>query len=269
MVINVSFSGSGQLYPIFIGTLLCLQDRGIRVAEVSATSGGAIIAAGMASGYKPGPGLIELIKRTLPLRNKLFDLSLITLFTKWGLIGGNKIEAVFHDKLAKTLGESKIPIYITTANISKRRVRVLSSHRDPDFSLPQAVRMSISIPLLFAPVVHDDDHYVDGGWVKNFPMDVFTNGLPTLGFRFHTKNTLGSKIKKLKDYLVGLIETLIRANEDEDIADSTNSHVVDIPTKYSSLNFNVSESDVDTMIQEGYRATDAWLDKNAKKVFNL
>lgn len=269
MLINVSFSGSGQLYPVFVGTLLCLQDRGIQVAEMSASSGGAIIAAGIGSGYKPGPALIELIKRTLPLRNKLFDPSLINLFTKWGLIRGHKIEDVFHDKFAKTMGESRIPIYITATNVTEGKVRVLSSVRDPEFSLPKAVRMSISIPLLFSPVIIDDDHYVDGGWVKNFPLDVFSNSLPTLGFRFHTKDSLRSKIKKLKVYLVRLIETMIRSNEEEDIVDSKNTHVVDISTKYSSLNFNVSESDVDTMVQEGYRATEAWLNKHGKKVLGM
>jgi UDP-N-acetylglucosamine transferase subunit ALG13 len=62
---------------------------------------------------------------------------------------------------------------------------------------------------------------------------------------------------------------MIRANEEEDIVDSVNSHVIDIETKYSSLNFNVSESDVDTMVQEGYRATDVWLNKYGKKVLGM
>ena len=269
MIVNVSFSGSGQLYPVFVGALLCLQDKGIKIAEASATSGGSIIAAGLGSGYKPGPALIELIKRTLPLRNKLFDLSIWHLFTSWGLIKGDKIESLFNEKFAKTMSDCKIPVYITATNISERKVRVISSSSDPDFSVAKAVRMSISIPLLFAPVVVDGDHYVDGGWVKNFPVDVFTNGLPVIGFRFHTSTGIRSKIKKLKDYLIGLMETLIRSNENEDITDTEKMHVVDIQTRFSSLNFNVTESDVDTMIQDGYRSTEIWFNKYGKKILGL
>lgn len=266
MMINVSFSGSGQLYPLFVGALLCLQDRGIKVAEISATSGGAIIAAGYGSGYKPGPSLVELIKRTLPLKNNLFDLSLFSFFTKWGLIKGERIEKVFSDKFCKTLGETKIPVHIVAANVSRRRYRIFSSKKDPNFSVASAVRASISLPLIFAPLEIGGDLYVDGGIVKNLPIDVFTNGLPTIGFRIRSSGGIGQKIKSLKDYLFSLIDTIVDCNEDEDIDDSNSKMVIDLNTKYHSLNFNISEPDVDAMIQEGYKSTAAWLDKNMQKV---
>ena len=63
--VNLAFSGSGQLYPAFVGVLMCLEDRGYSIAEISATSGGAIIAAAFASGFEPGIELISLIKSTL------------------------------------------------------------------------------------------------------------------------------------------------------------------------------------------------------------
>jgi predicted acylesterase/phospholipase RssA len=88
MLVNVAISGSGQLYPVFIGALRCLSDRGFKIAEISATSGGAIIAAALASGYNPSTTMVDLVKRTLPLRNGLFDPSLFTFFFNWGFIKG-------------------------------------------------------------------------------------------------------------------------------------------------------------------------------------
>jgi len=52
--VNVALAGSGQLYPVFVGALICLKERGLEIAEISGTSGGAIIAAALASGLAIG-----------------------------------------------------------------------------------------------------------------------------------------------------------------------------------------------------------------------
>ena len=41
-----------------------------------------------------------------------------------------------------------------------------------DGSLPQAMRASMSLPGVFAPIEIDDRLYVDGGLVRNLPVDV-------------------------------------------------------------------------------------------------
>lgn len=264
---NLAFAGSGQLYPAFVGVLMCLQDRGISVSEIAAASGGAIIAAGVGSGHVPGQALISLLKKTLPLKNKLFDLSITGLFKKWGLIKGDRIKAVFDANFCRTLGESSIPIHVAASNITARKVRIFSSARDPDFSISVAVRASISLPLIFAPVEIDGDLHVDGGWMKNMPSDVFSNGLPVLALKFKPATGIVTGITTLKNYVLALLESIIDGDRGEE--PSSIIHTISIPTSFSTLNFNVSEEDVDVMVAEGYKATDDWLRKNEEKVFKM
>jgi NTE family protein len=158
--------------------------------------------------------------------------------------------------------EAKIPLHIIAANVNRKKKRIFSSAADPDFPVAKAVRASMSIPLLFAPVEIDGDKHVDGGMVKNFPVDVFTNGLPTIGLRVQPPGGLFAKIKNLFDYIFALLDLMIDGNEEESIDDADNESVVTICTKYNTLNFNIAEPDVDVMIQEGYRAAASWLDKH-------
>lgn len=262
--VNLAFSGSGQLYPAFIGVLMCLRDRGYSVAEISATSGGAIIAAAFASGFEPGGQLVSLIKSTLPVKNRLFDFSLRSLLHRWGLIKGDRIEGQFKKYFCARLSDCKIPLHITASNISARKARVISSATDPDFSTARAVRASISLPFIFAPVIIDGDIYVDGGWLMNLPCEVFKNDLPVLAFRFKNRNAVSSSIKSAAKYAGALLEAVI--DGDPDRLPREPISFIDICTRYSTLSFNVNDQDVDEMVREGYVSTADWLDENESKI---
>lgn len=260
--VNLAFSGSGQLYPAFVGALMCLKDRGYSISEISATSGGAIIAASLASGFEPGAELISLIKSTLPIKNRLFDFSLSSLIKRWGLIKGDRIEEKFRKHFCPTLGDCRIPLHITASNISARKVRIFSSTRDPGFSTAQAVRASISLPFVFAPVMVDGQIYVDGGWMMNLPCEVFDNDLPVLAFRFSNKS-VGS-IENIVRYAAALLDSVIDGDPEKIHRESI--HVIDIHTRYTGFSFNVNDRDVDEMTREGYISTSQWLNKNESKI---
>lgn len=264
---NVAFAGSGQLYPAFIGVLQCLRDKNIEVAEIAGTSGGAIIAAAVASGICIESDLANVVKRTLPLKNGLFDFSIKSLFKRWGLIKGVRIESALDQYFCQYLGDSKFPIHITASNISARKVRVFSSATDPTFRTARAVRASISLPIIFAPVEIGGELHVDGGWMKNMPSDVFCNNMPVLGFRFRPSSGIVKNIASIWNYLLALLESIIDGEVDDTPLRSP--YIISIETKFSTLAFNVNESDVDEMIAEGYRATEQWLIKNEEKVFKV
>lgn len=264
-VVNVAFSGSGLLYPTFIGALLCLDDHGIDIAEISGTSGGSIIAAAYASGLQPRDQIVELAKNSLPFWNWLIDPS-IRVFKNLGLIKGNKIQAVLEKNFIKTLGDAKIPLYITTSNVSKKKLRIFSSKTDPLFSTSLAVRTSIAVPIVFAPTIIDNESYVDGGILLNLPVDVFKNNLPTIAFKFHRKGIIGT-VKSFFSLISGILEMMLSANEGESIEDAPKAHIIKINTAYSAGNFFVSKKDVDKMIQEGYQSTKEWLIIHASELF--
>jgi NTE family protein len=71
-------------------------------------------------------------------------------------------------------------LYVTAANLSRRRSEMFSAETAPDVAVADAVRMSMSIPLYFRPLKFDGqkfapegDYYVDGGLYDNFPIRYF------------------------------------------------------------------------------------------------
>jgi NTE family protein len=66
-------------------------------------------------------------------------------------------------------------LYVVGANLGSGFAEVFSAERHADMPLTSAVRISMSIPLLFAAVRYGPgrDVYVDGGVVLNYPVKLF------------------------------------------------------------------------------------------------
>jgi len=66
-------------------------------------------------------------------------------------------------------------LYVTGTNLSTGYSEVFSVERHADMPLASAVRISMSIPLFFAAVRNEanDDVYVDGGCMLNYPVKLF------------------------------------------------------------------------------------------------
>ena len=247
---NVALAGSGQLYPGYIGALWCLKDYGIPVAELSTTSGGAIVGGAVSSGYVPGPELVRIAKETLPLRNGLFDPS-ISAIRQWGLMHGDRIEDKFRELLVPTFGETELPLYVTSANVSRHRRQIWSTSATPEMELARAIRMSISLPIIFKPVLHENQLHVDGGIALNVPTTVFTNGLPVLAISFSRVDP----IRKFLQYLEAILNTLL----DSASVDAPNVRQLRIDVGYSGFNYLIGPNDVDRMVEKAYLATEKWI----------
>lgn len=261
--VKVVFSGSGTLYPVHVGGVLRLVEEGFEITDVCGTSGGAIVAAALGSGYQPNSELIKLIKATLPHKHNAIDPSLWTMFWKWGLIRGEVLEIIMKKYLALKLKDCKINTNIVVTNLEEKSHRVFNNASDPEFSLAKAIRASISIPFVFEPVKIDDQLYVDGGVSANFPLDIFGTGNGVIGFRVLSKQKAKlDKIRNVKDYTGAVIETFIESTMREHIEDAVFAKTIFIESDQESLNFNITDSDVDRMIQEGYSAVDSWLKSN-------
>jgi len=266
--IKLVLSGSGTLYPVHVGAVIKLAELGYEVEEVCGTSGGAIVAAAIATGYKLNDELIQMVKKTLPGKNDLVDYSLWSLITKWGFIKGDKIEAALNNYLPKSFKETKIPLHIVTTNLERQAPRVFSTSTDPDMSIAKAIRASISIPGVFTPIKIDDELYVDGGVTANYALGVFGLGEDVIGLRFgHATTKVGCavtgkrQIKTVSDYINANIDAMIEANNREHVEDAIYAKTIFLKSSHSSLKFSMTEADVDRMVEEGYSSVEKGLHK--------
>jgi NTE family protein len=257
--VKLVLSGSGTLYPAHVGAIIKLSEAGYEFEEVVGTSGGAIIASAIASGYKPNAELIEMVKKTLPSKNKLVDPSIWALMTKWGFIKGDKIEEMLDKYLVKKFSDTKIPLHVVTCNIDRREMQVFSSAKHPDMNLSLAVRASMSIPGVFIPVKINGETFIDGGLAGNFMIDYFGENANVIGIRFKSVRGKYDKVKNAFDYTNAIIDTMLEANAAEREEDMHRKNIILIKSKHGGLNLGMTEADVLDMIKEGYDAATAWI----------
>lgn len=259
--IKLVLSGSGALYPVHAGAVIKLAEAGYEIEEVCGTSGGAIIAAALASGIKPNNELVKMIKASLPAKNNLLDKSISSLIFNWGLIKGNKIRDIFSKYFVKKFNQTRIPLHVITTNIDREDISIFSTKDTPTANIAEAVRASISIPGVFAPIKINGHLHVDGGLMANYFLDIFGAGENVIGLRFKSLSDQANtkKIKDVKDYVSRVINTMITANMREHIEDAIFARTIILESNHGGLDFNMTDGDVDDMIHEGYRAAEKWL----------
>lgn len=67
-----------------------------------------------------------------------------------------------------------IKLNIVTTNITLLKEELFSYDTTPNMSVMIAIRMSISIPIIFSPVLYNNNYYIDGGIINNFPINYIT-----------------------------------------------------------------------------------------------
>lgn len=158
MKIGLVLGGGGVRGFAHIGVLKELERLGVRPSAIAGCSMGSIIGAFYAAGRTP----LEIEEFVLQLRlYSFFELSVSRL----GIEKPKKLEKAIADFAGATRFEDlKIPLYINATNISKGEEEVFSGG-----DLMRAIRASISVPGLFAPVNMNGDYYIDGGIIDQAP----------------------------------------------------------------------------------------------------
>ena len=187
---NLVFEGGGVKGIAYAGAMRALRRAGAldHVVRYGGTSAGAINALIVALGYTEDEQLA--IMRGVDFRRFMdndsgflrdgwrlmreFGWNRGEFFSSWiGTLITRKLgrpDATFADLFAT--GRS---LFVVGANLGNGFAEVFSVERHPDMPLAKAVRISMSIPLMFAAVRWGarKDVYVDGGVTLNYPVKLF------------------------------------------------------------------------------------------------
>jgi len=156
--IGITLSGGGARGIAHIGVLKALQEHHIFPEIISATSAGSIIGAFYAAGLSPeqmlniakSSSLISAFRPQLPFSG-LMDLKYLRKLLE---------EHIGQDDFAAL----KKPLHVAVTNLNSGKLEILDQG-----SLYDAVTASSSIPLVFKPVIINEQKYADGGLINNFP----------------------------------------------------------------------------------------------------
>jgi len=293
------FEGGGVKGIAFLGSLSVIKDQLCNINAYAGTSVGSISATLLAIGYELNE--IKEIMWNTDFR-KFFDheydipVDVYSIVEKYGICSGdtfckwiaNLIKNKTGDEnytFGKLWEERKIDLVMATTNITYLNPEYLSHINHPGMALKDAVRMSMSIPMVFNPINFQGNYYVDGGVIDNYPIHVFDGKYPgdidainnrvppnknTLGFRLLTDYDDTSKSESLKkypiksvlSYSIAVFQGVLKSTSRQYNGDRNWNRSVQIYTHdISALDFGLSEKDKEELYQSGIEAALGYFQK--------
>ena len=283
--VGVVLGGGGAKGAAHIGVLKYLEEAGIPIDYVAGTSMGSIIGGLYAMGYSPdelalliaGMNWSEFVGNSIDrsamsedVRRRYESMVVNIPFSINALLKGkDKDNAVgflpsayvnntalinlFNDLCVgyqKEMDFNDLPIPFACVATDIRTGKEVDIRHG---SVPTAMRASMAIPGMFAPVVIDKHVLVDGGLVNNFPADLLKEmGADIIiGVDVSDADTAISAeyAVTLPDVLNGLINNAVNSKrfENRDLCDI---YITPDITGYSTLSF--SHDAIDSLVHRGY-----------------
>lgn len=289
MKADAVFQGGGVKGIGFAGVICRFEEAGFTWERLAGTSAGAIAASLLAVGYK-GKEFKDIILNLnyLDLLHKSKLQSIPLLGKPLGIFGeksfylGDNIEK-WLNKLFIAKGKTKFKdisingnskLKIIASDITRHEMIILPDDlklygiNPMEFEIARAVRMSISIPLYFDPIVlnhnNQKNFIVDGGVFSNFPIWIFdVSGIPrwpTFGFKFERDATLKNKGNSFFSYALDLIESIIDNIDETHFIDSNRVRTISIPTVgVKTTEFDITKAKSLNIFNSGYKSGDEFL----------
>lgn len=155
-------SSGGARGLAHVGAIAALQERGFRVTSVAGTSFGAIVAGMYASGHLDDfQEWMETINR-----KRIFELTDYSLSLSHFVKGERIIEEMKRIAPDRLIEDLPVPFAAVATDWKRGREVVFTKG-----SMWHAIRASISIPGVFAPVEDAGRILIDGGITNPFPLD--------------------------------------------------------------------------------------------------
>jgi NTE family protein len=275
LTVGVALEGGGALGLAHIGVLRWFEQHHIPIDYLSGNSMGALVGGMYATGKSPD-ALEKLVKsmdwplviggetpyEDMSFRRKedarAIPNDLVVGFKHGptlpsGLSAGHQIGLVIdHETLAysavKSFDDLPIPFRCVSTDLISGKAHVFSTG-----PIGYAMRSSMSLPAIFAPMRDGDHVYVDGALVDNLPTDLVRQMGPDVVIAIHlqvapaTADEIQSLFSVLgRSITVGTAATELRGMEAADIVVK-----VDVQ-KFTSLEFDKAEA----LIQKGMEAAE-------------
>jgi len=157
--------GSGSAKGLsHIGVIKLLEEMDIKIDYIAGSSIGAMIGGAYAAGISVNEIEDIALKTDLASSVKYF----LPTISKSGLISGLKVKEFLRNVVGDIdIEDLKIPFVATATDIF--------TGQEIDFNkgnLVEAIRASISVPIIFQPVIYNNQILVDGGLANPLPINV-------------------------------------------------------------------------------------------------
>ena len=243
-------SGGGIKGFAFIGALDYLNKKKIinidNIKNWVGTSIGSILAYAVVCGFSITEMENFIIEFDFTKTNP--DISIDNIFISHGISDGKRAEFILRSFIQHKFNVDDITflelykltqknLLIIGTNFTRAREEVFSHNTTPDMSVVTAVRISMSIPVFFTPVLYNNCYYVDGSITNNFPIkhcDKYT----TIGLYIRNNNdTCNNEITSIVSIIIGCMNIISDTINHKDINMCDNIVQID-NYKHEFINFD-------------------------------
>jgi NTE family protein len=269
------FSGGGIRVVSYVGVLRVLNEMQFldHVQEFCGVSAGGLVALMLALGYKMSVlerfcfeynfGNVRSIESENPFQ----------ILETFGIDSGENLEVLIHKILhhkgfqpnatfqdLKSSGRTK-SLRLWASDIQLLKPVEFSANATPTISIAFALRASMCIPIYFIPLKHPETntYLVDGGVFDNYPIHYLTEqeASETLGVVFeHSKTPI--EIHELPEFIGAITSGYYRPSYQKLLEHYKDRTIVLPCAEFSSLHFEASVHERETLVDIGYRATKAF-----------
>ena len=267
-IYNLVLSGGAFLGLSFIGAYKYLKKKKLlnNIKSYSGCSFGSIIAFLINIDIEYNILIDFLMEFKL---DDICDINKFDLLLNYGFESGDliidkiieiiKIKNISPDITFKQLYElTNKKLYINTICLNNYEVIYNSIDNIPDMKILLAIRMSISIPIIFNPVIYENKYYIDGGLIDNIPIEPFKEDMSNtliIKLSFFKKN---NDINNFNDYLITILKCIFyNSVKNINIENNyKNYNIIDINTnELTNINFDFSNNNKKKIFNYGFKCT--------------
>jgi NTE family protein len=277
---NLVLSGGSFKSMSFIGCIRYLEENNINTIEnVIGSSAGSLVGLLYIMGISSQEIKNYVLKEIESYNQKEADFeAMFNVFQTLGLDNGDLFEQMC-SKLFEAFGLSPNTTFIELAklkgknfvvvgsNITKAKCEYFGVDTTPNMEIKTAIRISISLPIIFTPVILNDMVYVDACLFNHNPIDYF----------YDTKNPFvdtialvisGTAVPQTKDlnlftYIQLIFMSMLSLVNEKHMDCEKNNKIVDIEIidetgtsnfDFGNMKFKMNPGTLDEYIEKGYNA---------------
>ena len=244
----------------------------INIKTVCAVSVGTIFSLIYLIGFNYIEMLEEVLKKNF---EQLKNIRIMNFATKFGLDSGDNFINWLKElmkrkdfdpeiKLKDFYEKTKVDFQIMATNLNKYCYKKFNYIDTPNVKVLDAIRMSISIPFVFTANEYENDIYVDGGLIDNYPINQFKDSLDkVLGFKLVNYGELESHdidhpIDDIESFIYHILTCyVVQKEKHTSRTEEFKNCTVYIHTENitQSVNFGLTPQEKHKLIEIGYNIT--------------
>eukprot|EP01065_Artemidia_motanka_P000777 TRINITY_DN10369_c0_g1_i1.p1 TRINITY_DN10369_c0_g1~~TRINITY_DN10369_c0_g1_i1.p1 ORF type:complete len:416 (+),score=107.98 TRINITY_DN10369_c0_g1_i1:336-1583(+) len=209
------------------------------------------------TGRKAVDGVVSQLERAQRLR------------TNYGLFQGEALERAF-DRLVQAKTGTANTTFSQLRQLTGRELRVtgtcvttgrlewFDADSAPDMPVSKAIRISSGIPFFFEPVHWNGKLYVDGGCLRNLPIEAFPSDSVTRTLAFGFTEPANTAVQSFVSFAAQLIETMMYGPDSgnyEGVRDGVRADMIRVdPGNVSAVSFGLPPEVKKELIVKGWQS---------------